>query len=266
MYRILTFIVSICFIACGQKAQEQTVEVINTKVHVDTKSATIHYRFNVPIGYERIRPDSSSFGLFLQALPLKSEGSPVMLYNGEAKANQKAHVAVLDLNIGSRDLQQCADAVMRLRADYLYVQRRFEEIAFNFVSDGKPRYFIDYCNQKRDSVCYRKYLDYVFNYANTRSLRQQLQKVELFSSIGIGDVIIQQGNPFGHAVIVVDMAINQNTGEKIFMLAQSYMPAQDIHVLKNPIDDRLSPWYEIPEGNDILTPEWRFEKEDLRRF
>ena len=50
-------------------------------------------------------------------------------------------------------------------------------------------------------------------------------------NIEIGDVFIQGGFP-GHAIIVVDLAENE-VGEKCFLVAQSYMPAQEIHVLKN---------------------------------
>ena len=49
----------------------------------------------------------------------------------------------------------------------------------------------------------------------------------------IGDVFIKGGFP-GHAVVVLDMAENDRTGQRVFLLAQSYMPAQDIHIMKNP--------------------------------
>jgi len=53
--------------------------------------------------------------------------------------------------------------------------------------------------------------------------------------------------PPGHAVIVVDMAEDAK-GQRAFLLAQSYMPAQDIHILKNPMDADLSPWCRVPRG------------------
>ena len=81
----------------------------------------------------------------------------------------------------------------------------------------------------------------------------------------IGDVFIQTGNPYGHAVIVVDMAENPDSGEKVYMLAQSYMPAQDIQILVNRKNSLYSPWYLLDE-NSIETPEWRFNKNDLKRF
>ena len=81
---------------------------------------------------------------------------------------------------------------------------------------------------------------------------------------GLGYVFIKGGYP-GHAVIVMDVAENE-TGEKVFLLAQSYMPAQDMHILKNPNNPALSPWYSIDETQDLRTPEWTFSWDQLRRF
>jgi Domain of unknown function (4846) len=38
---------------------------------------------------------------------------------GDMKARQDVQYAVLDISVGNRDLQQCADAVMRIRGEYL---------------------------------------------------------------------------------------------------------------------------------------------------
>jgi hypothetical protein len=81
----------------------------------------------------------------------------------------------------------------------------------------------------------------------------------------IGDVFIQKGNPYGHAVIVVDMLDNKKTKQKMYMLAQSYMPAQETQILLNPSSTQTSPWYMLEEGV-IQTPEWTFNSKDLRRF
>ncbi len=81
----------------------------------------------------------------------------------------------------------------------------------------------------------------------------------------VGDVFIQGGSP-GHAVLVVDMAVKKNKRQKVFLLAQSYMPAQDIHILKNPSDSILSPWYSFQSGDTLRTPEWDFSWSDLERF
>ncbi|CAN5117739.1 hypothetical protein BH09BAC6_BH09BAC6_31750 [soil metagenome] len=77
-------------------------------------------------------------------------------------------------------------------------------------------------------------------------------------------MLIRGGFP-GHAVIVMDVATN-NSGKKIYLLAQSYMPAQDIHVLKNPMDQDLSPWYEVNDDYIIQTPEYTFRQNELMRW
>jgi len=81
----------------------------------------------------------------------------------------------------------------------------------------------------------------------------------------IGDVFIQGGSP-GHCAIVVDMAENTTTGERLFMLAQSYMPAQEIHILKNLENHEISPWYPLDFSGVLATPEWTFQADDLKRF
>lgn len=108
-------------------------------------------------------------------------------------------------------------------------------------------------------------MDLVFTYAGTWSLEKEMQAVKDINQMQIGDVFIKGGSP-GHAVIVLDIAENPQTKEKIFLLAQSYMPAQDIQVLINPNDAKLSPWYSINFTNELVTPEWTFEKKQLKRF
>jgi dTDP-4-dehydrorhamnose 3,5-epimerase-like enzyme len=60
------------------------------------------------------------------------------------------------------------------------------------------------------------------------------------------------------------MATN-STGNTMYMLAQSYMPAQETQILINPNDESLSPWYPLKDG-EIKTPEWTFMSGDLRCF
>ncbi len=214
----------------------------------------------VPKNYKR---DSvSQYGSWIRNLTL-SKDNTVYYYNGEKKPNQSIHIAVLDFDIGKRDLQQCADACMRIRAEYLFEQKRFSEITF-LLASGKWKSFTDY-TQKRDYKSFRKYLTYIFSYANTKSLKQQLKKVNSLRKIEIGDVFVQSGNPYGHALTVMDVCVD-TTGNKQFMLSQSYMPAQSIEILINPNSPNSSPWYSADFEGDLITPEWTFQKGDLRRF
>ncbi|MEL7656386.1 MAG: DUF4846 domain-containing protein, partial [Bacillota bacterium] len=109
---------------------------------------------------------------------------------------------------------------------------------------------------------FQKYLNIVYSYASTLSLENQLIAKPI-SDLAIGDVFIQGGSP-GHCVIIVDVALNENTGEKIFMLAQSYMPAQDIHILKG--ESEGSPWFSANIEDILKTPEWTFKVSNLKTW
>jgi hypothetical protein len=53
-------------------------------------------------------------------------------------------------------------------------------------------------------------------------------------------------------------------GEVKFMLAQSYMPAQDIQILVG--DHKESPWYDLNFGEILNTAEFQFSKNDFKSF
>ena len=105
-------------------------------------------------------------------------------------------------------------------------------------------------------------MEMIFSYAGTLSLSKELESIDI-QKIEIGHVFIQGGSP-GHAIIVVDMATNSE-GKKMFLLAQSYMPAQEIQILKNP-SNLHSPWYSISDSGILSTPEWQFYNTDLKQF
>lgn len=258
-----------------------TLSCQNNNPYLNSAGTTIETRIKIPTGFERVASPAGSFAAYLRQLSLKPAGTGVFLYNGLPKVAQ-VHVAVLDIDVGTRDLQQCADAVMRLRAEYLFAQKRYADIHFNFTngfnctySKWREGYRVKVSgNQvswyKKGGVdgsyrTFRSYLDMVYSYAGTLSLEKELKTVK-YAEMNIGDVLIRGGSP-GHAVIVVDMAQNPRTGEKLFLLAQSYMPAQDMHILQNPTDNKLSPWYRVnTSGEEVSTPEWGFVKANLRRF
>lgn len=239
-------------------------------------------RISPPEGYRRAPTTEGSFEHWLTHLQIKKGKPPVHLYNGRLKANQNAHVAVVDMDVGSRNLQQCADAIIRLRAEYLRSVGDYDAIGFNFTSGHRADYArwvegyrpviesnrVTWVKSSRRDASYkafRSYLDTVFTYAGSYSLSRELNGVADPSEMKIGDVFIQGGHP-GHAVIVVDMAVHSRSGKKLFLLAQSYMPAQEIHVLRNPANAELDPWYDLDFGESLLTPEWTFRKTDLKRF
>lgn len=212
----------------------------------------------VPAGYKRTTAGNHSFETWLRALPLKKDKT-VYLYNGQKKPNQSAQFAVVDISRSKTDLQQCADVMMRLRAEYLFAERKFDSIRF---MDYNKKWYNWTGEDNRPE--FDAYLQQVFGWCGSASLEKQLQRIENMADIKAGDVFISGGFP-GHAMIVADIAVN-NDGDKIFLLVQGYQPAQDVHVVVNPNDLALSPWYRITASNDIITPEWSFNQNQLYRW
>ena len=240
---------------------------------------TVATRFAPPPGYKRSAAAPGGFADWLRHLPLKPEGAPVLLFDGKPKPNQSLHAAVVDIDVGKRDLQQCADAVIRLRAEYLYAGGAGgrARIAFDFTSGDRVA-FLRWAGGWRPVVAGNRvswqrsgargtdraqlaaYLEKIFTYAGSKSLERELVPVRDSAKVQGGDVFIQGGFP-GHAVIVVDAAEDPN-GRRVMLLAQSFMPAQSIHVLKNPAG---GVWYDAAAG-DPETPEWKFRAGHARRF
>lgn len=212
----------------------------------------------VPDGFKRIPVASLSFGEWLRKQTLKKEKT-VYLYNGSPKPNQQAQFAVINISTGNKDLQQCADAVMRLRAEYLYQQQRFSEIVFKDNSGKKYE-----CPVNASREQFNKYLEWVFSWCGTLSLEKQLTPVSDIRHVQPGDVFIKGGSP-GHAAIVMDVVENAK-GERMVMLANGYMPAQDIHVVRNIYNEEDSPWIGVNGKDPVRLPEWTFYSFQLRTW
>ena len=237
---------------------------------------TVATRFSVPNGYARKSYAAGTFGNYLQQLPLKPAGTLTKRYNGETKPNKVA-AAVIDISVGNSDLQQCADAIMRLRAEWLFAEKRFDDIAFNLTNGFNMKYSEWKKGKRLNSACngwtaggaasethddFMNYMKKIFTYAGTLSLSNELQSKNI-ANLEAGDVFIKGGSP-GHAVIVVDVA--EGSEGKIFILGQSYMPAQDIEILKNPNNPGMSPWFKASEMGILETPEWDFQWSQLKTW
>jgi len=244
-------------LGCGQTAKSRSAVKPDRIDSTPVISASIG-QIPAPPGYKRIAGEDGSFAEWLRKVPLK-KGKQVYLYNGSLKPNQSAQFAVVDIPVGDKDLQQCADVVMRLRAEYLFASKLFAAIRFNDYS-GKWYNWEGAENRPR----FDQYLQQVFAWCGSASLEKQMKPVENFDSIAPGDVLVKGGFP-GHAMMIADMAVNDK-GNKIFLLVQGYQPAQDIHIVINPRYPDLSPWYEANAPGLVTTPEWIFKKEELRRW
>lgn len=263
----------------SQETKSMTPESL---VQINKDKNTVRERFSPPKGYQWQDEKQDSFGYFIENFKLKPYGSQILRYDGTPISTQHLHEAVFDIDTGNKDLQQCADAVIRLRAEYLYKNKKENNIKFHFTS-GHLLSWNDYKNGTRafvsgNSVSFRKtagfddsyqsfraYLDLVFNYSGTISLNKETTPVTKNADLKTGDILITPGSP-GHVVFIAGVCINKE-GKKLFLLGEGFTPAQSIHLLSNPFDQNISPWYKL----DVNTPETKtaryiFKPTNFRSF
>ncbi len=215
----------------------------------------------VPAGYTRVQCDG--YGKFLRKIKLTGDKT-IHAYDGRVIRHDNTY-AVLDIDVGDKDLQQCADAAMRLWAEYLYSIKAYNRIYFTTLGSGKPLRFTTWAQRKHSYsyATFRKYLDNVFTYCNSTSMGKEMKPVAP-KDLKVGDCLVYVNERFyGHVVTIVDMAVNQK-GEKIFMVAQSWMPAQQIHIVTD--DATGSPWFKMTDDGRYSISGYPFGKEHLKRF
>lgn len=263
-------------VADSMNTPSAVTEVTSKKILslIDENGTTMDTRIHAPAGFTRIPSSSKELTGFLRGLKLKKAGSKVLLYNGNPKNYQDGHAAVFNLDIGDKDLQQCADSVMRIYAEYYWSIKAFDQISFHLTNGFLMNYtkwrdgyrivvngnHVKWSKTGTYDASYeefRKYLNTVFMYAGTMSLSQECKPVSTDEMLP-GDIFLKGGSP-GHCVLIVDVA-EDKSGNRCFLLAQGYMPAQEFHILKNPLHPK-DPWYYVSEITYPLeTPEWTFQK------
>jgi len=239
---------------------------------------TLHSRFAEPPGYARVKLEAGSFGAWLRELPLAKSDTPVRAFDGRElhDAKDPRIAAVVALDVSPVDLQQCADTVVRLHAEWLWSRGRRDmsyraasgldlpwarwQRGERLVASGPSIQWVPGAASRSDHRTFRKYLDAVFAWGNTVSLDKQAKPVKA-SDAAPGDFFILPGNP-GHAVLVLDIA--SRGGRRRALLGQSYMPAQNAQVLRNAAG---SPWFELDPDDKVDTPFWKpFPWSSLRRL
>lgn len=291
------FIIALFLTGCGEQTiampadslSGQTAMISQTEsfqnaltlpeIFIHAAGTTLETRIFVPKGYVRTPAEEGSFTEFLRNYSLKEDQSPILFYNGEEKQGH-SHQAVFTLPLEATDLQQCADSVMRVYAEYLYWSGQTDKIAFHFtngflakysrwrdggriVVKGKNVSWTQSASYDDSYKCFQRYLQIVFTYAGTISMLSESREISL-SELQVGDVFLKGGSP-GHVVMVVDVCENEE-GKKAFLLGQGHMPAQEFHVLKNPLH-RNNPWYYEEEFSyPFITPDYVFPEGSLRRM
>lgn len=227
---------------------------------------TLEARLVPPEGFVRVAVAKGSFGEFVRGLPLLPEGAPVRAFNGRALSTP--HVAVVDLDVGGADLQQCADSAMRLFAEYQWSRGASQQIAFHTTSGDRVP-FSRYAQGeqiavrgnrvgwqkaarppqgKEDRGAFRRYLDDVFMYAGSRSLAKDT--VAATDDVAPGDLFVLGGSP-GHVLVVLDVAARG--AERRLVIGEGFMPAQSFHVVPAPDGGA---WIAPAPDGSVTVPTW----------
>ncbi len=236
--------------------------------------------FVPPEGFKRIDAKKRSMTHWLRGLPTRSDRYKVHAYDG--RPLERPAVALVAMDVGKRDLQQCADSAIRLHAEYRWHLKKGSKSAYHFTSGDRVT-FRDWKKGERLKIrgskvkrlagkgrsgnhkSYRKWLDQVFMYAGTRSLRLDSTPVPI-GQVRPGDFYVEPGGP-GHAVVILDVA-EAADGRRVALIGQGFMPAEDFHVVK--ASNALNTvWFPLPrtKSERLDTPSWRpFKTSHARRF
>lgn len=245
---------------------------------INESGKTVETRISTPEGFKRTSAVKGSLLEYMRNLELKPHGSPILYYDGNAKGSDNSYVAVFDFDVGERDLQQCADCIMRIYSEYFLSRGEYDKIKFH-LTNGFLMDYNTWRNGNRISVSgnnvswvkkssyddsyesFREYLNGVMCYAGTISLVSECTVIDK-SEFRAGDMILKGSTP-GHCVLAIDEAEN-DAGEKCYLLAQGYMPAQSFHILTNPnAEDENNMWYYEKDLNfPIVTPGFTFNENE----
>ncbi|APY07847.1 hypothetical protein BWZ20_05840 [Winogradskyella sp. J14-2] len=281
---LLLFIISLVFIAFQFKPVENAYDtvkaIVETPSLVNKDSLTIKTRVNISEGYKRVAYPKSSFEEYLRNYKLKAFGSKIINYYKTEYFWQRGHIGILEVPVPKNGLQQCADALIRIRSEYLWDNNRKDEIGFNFTSghycswtkyaegyrpkiSGNKVSFHKTARANHSKENFYNYLNLIYTYSGTLSLYNELKSIKS-KDLKIGDMLIKGGSP-GHIVMLCDEAIN-NKGEKLFLLFQGNTPAQSVHLVKNLEDKSISPWYRLKDNCKINVSNYTFQNSEYVRF
>lgn len=244
--------------------------------------ASLEERFPAPPGYKRVAVAPGSFGAWLRGLPMAPEGTPVKSWDGKETlpGDNDFLAGVVAIDTGTPDLQQSSDVIIRLHAEYLWSRGEKDSISYLsatklsmplsrwekgqrlipngpnvfWVIKGKP--------SELDHAEFRRYLDAVFNWANSTSLSLRAQRIADPKELLAGDFFLQSQEP-NHVAVVLDVA-EKPSGERVALLGQARNPAESIHVVR---PGKATPWFSVRPPVPVLTPHSKaLSWTDLRRM
>lgn len=258
-------------------AQEKPARLADTYPWRDPQAPyePLSSRIAAPASYTR--PPLEGYAAWLRDLPLLPVGSPVLSYEGGTirPGDDPDLLAVVDLDLIPGDLQQCADTVIRLYAEWAW-HIGDKGVGFHFTSgdlsswsrwaegyrpviSGNKVSWTRPARPDDSRESYQRWLRSVMTYAGTLSLAREGRPVPV-AQVLPGDFLSLGGSP-GHALVVLDVAAN-DAGQTAVLVGEGYMPAQSLHLLRGPLEG----WW--PTSAPLEVPTWPvpFPWSSLRRF
>ena len=184
---------------------------------------------------------AQSWQSYIKNFPRK-QSTVVRDYKGNVLKTRSLGV----LNARINPVQQCADAAIRLRAEYFYSRKEYDKISFKLTNGIEVPFtkwakgcrlsvnsktlgvsFIQKHGEKGyDRTNFENYLYNVMLYAGSASLYRDLKSTNRLPDIG--DLLIIPGYP-GHVVIIIDRKTIK--GVNYYLFVNSWIPAQDIEIV-----------------------------------
>jgi Domain of unknown function (4846) len=240
-------------------------------------------RFATPPGYQRVAVAPGSFAEWLRGLPLAAPGTPVVSNSGSTvySGDDDYVAAVLALDVGAGDLQQSADAVIRLNAEWLWASNKPDAISYRSASKldmpfsrwvkgqrliaSGPNVFWVVKGKPRPATYqdFRAYIDAVMLWTNNVALAARATPILDSKRLVAGDFFLQSRGK-GHAILVLDVA-EKPTGERVALLGQALQsPAQSVHVIR---PGRETAWFSLRPPSSVVTPRSeQFSWDELERL
>lgn len=174
----------------------------------------------------------------------------------------------------------------RLIAEYLYSQQNYADISFTLGSDFDFTFdtwrqgrtiavdgsSVSWASGGEDSngeENFRSYLATLFVYISMSTFQEDLEQVEDVDGdeIRVGDIFLgTTADGKKTALMVADICQSDETGEKLMLLVQGGAPAQQLHIVENPGNADLSPWYPCGFSADLTTPDASIAIENRYRY
>lgn len=215
---------------------------------VAVNAQTLQDRYEVPAGFQRIATDK--WGQYLRMFPVYPASHICVDYQGR-RLYDTPQGAVLRIDLIGQDLQQCADACMRLRCEFLHQNNLDNRMIFHNTQGSVIPH----------QTNFRRYLAHLFGYANSYSLEKYDTKPTTLENLKVGDLLCHGGFP-GHVAIIMDIA-KDGKGNYALLCAQSWMPAQQIEVIHGSSN---CAWHIVNKDTDWIIVGIGFTLNDLRTW